>query len=332
MGIYLSVALCAVMLAFPAQAQWNCSSPPCSTSTIGNIWYTNGNVGIGTPSPQSPLHVSGRPVFDTYSGFMILQGNSYFNSGDLTDRALNAGYSGRLVFDGTRGAWYFNSSAASSTAGSILPNYQQPLTILANGSVGIGIGATAPAWPLDIKTPGYAVTARFFGQGGPTSNNTQIRFAGQKDGETWAVGTDLLATGTRDFHFWELPSSGVRFTIQAATGNVGIGTTNPLYPLSVNGTIEAKEVRVETGWADYVFNPNYRLKPLSEVAVYIKQNHHLPDIPSEAEVKEQGVSLGEMQAKLLAKIEELTLHMIRLENENQQLRNEVREVRERIAR
>ncbi len=60
---------------------------------------------------------------------------------------------------------------------------------------------------------------------------------------------------------------------------------------------------------------------MSEVNAYIQANHHLPDIPSEVEVKEKGVSVGEMQSKLLAKIEELTLHMIRAEEQNQELRD-----------
>ena len=110
------------------------------------------------------------------------------------------------------------------------------------------------------------------------------------------------------------------------TGNVGIGTNIPQYKLAVNGTIGAKDVIVtNTGWADYVFRPGYRLRPLSEVGAYIQAHRRLPDIPSEAEVKEKGVSVGEMQAKLLAKIEELTLHMIQQEKEN-------RELRERLAR
>jgi hypothetical protein len=81
--------------------------------------------------------------------------------------------------------------------------------------------------------------------------------------------------------------------------------------LDVNGTIRAKEVKVETGWADFVFHDDYHLKPLSEVNKFIKENKHLPEIPSASEVKEnEGVNLGEMQTKLLQKIEELTLYLI----------------------
>ncbi len=87
-----------------------------------------------------------------------------------------------------------------------------------------------------------------------------------------------------------------------------------------------------TGWADYVFRPGYQLRPLSEINTYIQVHHHLPDIPSEAEVKEQGVSVGEMQAKLLAKIEELTLYIIRQEDRNGRLEQQNRELQERIGR
>ena len=116
------------------------------------------------------------------------------------------------------------------------------------------------------------------------------------------------------------------------TGNVGIGTTNPTKLLSVNGVIQAKEVIVNTGWSDYVFEPGYRLSPLGEIAAYIKKNHHLPEIPSEAEVQQNGVDLGAMQAKLLAKIEELTLHMIQAEERNNRLEQKNRELQTRMAR
>jgi hypothetical protein len=95
-----------------------------------------------------------------------------------------------------------------------------------------------------------------------------------------------------------------------SVGNVGIGTTNPTQKLSVNGTVRAKEVIVDSGWSDYVFDESYELKALSETEAFIKAEKHLPDMPSARDVAEHGVSVGEMQAKLLAKIEELTLHVI----------------------
>ena len=123
-------------------------------------------------------------------------------------------------------------------------------------------------------------------------------------------------------------------------GTVGIGTTRPCAnaqaptgcKLSVAGAIQAQLVVVNSGWSDYVFSPDYRLRPLSEVNAFIQANHHLPDIPSAAEVKEKGVDLGDMQAKLLAKIEELTLHMIQAEERSERLEGQNKELRERLAK
>jgi hypothetical protein len=100
------------------------------------------------------------------------------------------------------------------------------------------------------------------------------------------------------------------FTV-TGTGSIGVGTNNPAEKLSVNGKIRAKEVKVETAnWPDYVFSPSYKLPDLKETEKFIKANKHLPEIPSAAEVEKDGVSLGEMNARLLKKIEELTLYII----------------------
>lgn len=107
------------------------------------------------------------------------------------------------------------------------------------------------------------------------------------------------------------------------SGNIGIGTTNPTYKLSVNGTIRAKEIIVDTGWSDFVFEDGYRLPPLSEVERFISKNRHLPEIPTEADVKEKGVTLGNISSKLLQKIEELTLYLIELKKENDHLKAQV---------
>ena len=114
-----------------------------------------------------------------------------------------------------------------------------------------------------------------------------------------------------------------------SSGNVGIGTANPQSTLAVNGKITAKEVEVTlNGWADFVFKPGYKLLPLTEVDKFIKEHRHLPGVPSEAEVLAKNQNLGEMNALLMQKIEELTLYVIegnkrteKLERENTILRS-----------
>lgn len=109
-------------------------------------------------------------------------------------------------------------------------------------------------------------------------------------------------------------------------GEVGIGTTNYTstgYLFSVAGKIRVEEIKVQTGWADFVFKDDYDLRSLEEVEDHISENGHLPEIPSEAEVLENGIHLGEMNAKLLQKIEELTLYLIEQNKEIKDLKKEV---------
>ncbi|MDO5981445.1 fibronectin type III domain-containing protein [Flavivirga spongiicola] len=109
---------------------------------------------------------------------------------------------------------------------------------------------------------------------------------------------------------WTLNNQDVYYN----TGNVGIGTETPDEKLAVNGNIHAKEIRVDLNdWPDYVFTKEYDLPTLKQVAEYIKSNGHLPNIPSAKEVEESGIQLGEMNAKLLEKIEELTLYTLQLQ-------------------
>lgn len=97
------------------------------------------------------------------------------------------------------------------------------------------------------------------------------------------------------------------------------------YLLSVDGKIISEEIRVQlnTNWPDYVFQKNYSLKPLAEVENFINANNHLPGIPSAKQVADEGLMLGDMQKRVLEKVEELTLYMIQLDKENQQLKQQV---------
>lgn len=109
------------------------------------------------------------------------------------------------------------------------------------------------------------------------------------------------------------------------TGNVGIGTSIPDEKLTVKGKIHTQEVRVDMSGPlvpDYVFAENYKLKSLQEVDDYIKENKHLPEIPSAQEIEKNGLMLAEMNMNLLKKIEEMTLYMIEQSKEIEVLKKE----------
>ncbi len=136
--------------------------------------------------------------------------------------------------------------------------------------------------------------------------------------------------GIGNLYFRSLPVGGEygpnynQLMLLTYDGKLGIGTTNPgNYKLAVNGSIRAKSIDVETGWSDFVFEPDYKLMSLEDLEKYILKNGHLPDIPSAEEVEMNGVNLGETQSKLLQKIEELTLYMISLNKANIELRKKL---------
>ena len=110
----------------------------------------------------------------------------------------------------------------------------------------------------------------------------------------------------------------------SVNGNVGIGTLDTQgYKLAVNGIIRAKEIKVESNWADFVFKKDYKLPTLGEVKKHITEKGTLPGIPSESDVKANGVSLGEVNALLLQKIEELTLYVIKQQEEINELKEQL---------
>lgn len=101
-------------------------------------------------------------------------------------------------------------------------------------------------------------------------------------------------------------------------GNIGVGVTDTKgYKLAVGGSMvtESIKVKLKTAWPDYVFAPAYKLPSLQEVEDHIKQHQHLPGMPSAKEVAAEGIDLGEMNRKLLQKVEELTLYIIELRKE-----------------
>lgn len=186
-----------------------------------------------------------------------------------------------------------------------------------------------------VSSPGTSGDVRYWnkarGEGGRlfvhyTNNGLVINFNNDFTGGTFIGGTGanpIAAFYSRDsLYQFELKGKLKASSILVETG-IDVNGKIKANTLDINELIRAKEVKIQIpDWSDFVFAADYKLPSLSEVEKHIKEKQHLPDIPSEKEVIENGISVGEMQAKLLQKIEELTLYVIDLKKENE-MQNEL---------
>lgn len=279
----------------------------------------NGNVGIGTLSPTATLDVRGGASFNqggTTSNFGV---GAYLNT---TAFAVNGGHFGRIGLGGdvhSQAAVHISGTFDSYFGGGELEavnivNNVQPYN--GDGSLLRVAGTiTKAASGSHNSFSGIKIEPPIIVSGASTLTNASSLFI------TGAP------TGASNNFALKIESG----TVSLGLGNVGIGTNSPSEKLSVNGNISAKKLIVtQTGWSDYVFKSSYNLRPLSEVADYIRVYRRLPDIPSAKEVEEKGIDLGDTQALLLKKIEELTLYIIRqqkqLDDQAAQIREQTKEL------
>ena len=281
----------------------------------------------------------------------------------------NAGSFVRLM-PGNLGTGSFNLLSQSGDAGLIFGNSQQAsgsnstfgfvLAPWYNGTAGlrmdtagrIGIGKAAPTAPLDvngnIKTTGFILSTGASTGKILVSNDANGTASWQTfSGSGWALsgntGINPANTfiGTTDNQPVIIRSNNLERLRVDTGGRVGIGTigtSDTAYKLFVEKGIRTRKIKVDVGtWSDYVFDNDYTLRSLSDLEKFIADHKHLPDVPSVKEVTENGVNLGENQAVLLRKIEELTLYVIeqnkkidqqqhQLAQQQQQI-NELKEVR-----
>ncbi|WP_345954251.1 hypothetical protein [Mucilaginibacter sp. PAMB04168] len=214
------------------------------------------------------------------------------------------------------------------------------LRMLVSRAGHVGIGTNAPLSRLHVSTPqsaDFSAAALRLEQpytelSGANLLGPSALFSTNNGNTAWLLGAVAGTVGTPG-NFGGYPG-GLSFYTKAGdgnsvslplermridqNGNVGVGTFSPDARLTVNGTVHAREVKVDLAFPapDFVFEPKYRLPTLQEVERYVKLNRHLPEVPSAAELAAGGMQVGEMNLKLLQKVEEITLHLIAMQKEN----------------
>jgi hypothetical protein len=306
-----------------------------------NLYYNLGNIGIGSGTPNFLLDVNG--------GFTVGGPNCNLDASQSYANKLSfLQNSGRMTVGWNRQAGsgetdFIANSGAGSPGGFAFWNYTNggtltPLMYL-NAQGYVGINTTAPLFPLDVYG-GWAVMRQ-----GVWGQSTGAQAAGYFTGPTTGPGSIIVQGGNTTWPAWWI--SGTQSLLQigyngatlqgsgalniTTAGNVLIGKTtlaNSSYILDVNGNVRANQIVVNTSGADYVFDQAYHLPDLPDLERYVHREHHLPGIPSAAEMQKEGVDIGNTQTKLLAKIEELTLYTIQQDKAMDNLKEKVRSLEE----
>ncbi|MBL7765350.1 MAG: hypothetical protein JNJ58_04610 [Chitinophagaceae bacterium] len=311
-------------------AHWSKAQLYSSGNNI--IAGTSVGIGISTPSSGTRLHIANPGIGE----LLRLQNTTPTGIGRFTfynDVVTN--YATFTKYGSTYPGGYAGVATQYPYANLFaFGNNGGPSLYIASGNVGIGI---SKAGNSRIKF-NINYTTEYVGIGGnalPAANvhfnhdvsGDTIKITNSTTGHTATDGLDIRLSGNAST-IMNLENSSLSFgtnnlsrmTINP-TGTVVIGTTTTPsgYKLYVEQGILTEKVKValktSANWADFVFHDDYKLQPLPEVEAYIKTHKHLPGIPSADQVVQEGLDLAVMDAKLLQKIEELTLHMIRLEKE-----------------
>lgn len=336
-----------------------------STSQLGTITFTNSAINGSTHTGEFHINhdfVSATPDqttlrFGSYpggspfairaDGHLAMAEDKQFRLRSMANNEVTFGFdvaSATLRITNTRDVYDRFISLGSYAPGGGTWVSQLALNTK-NGN--IGIGNTAPTQKLDvtgniIAGDGSSVYWQGFKSNAPTNKwgfqQNEILFVGV-GGNVYSKGFSSNAMGIfngsltkEDVFLYNVNSSNGDYLVLKASGNVGIGTNNADAKLTVAGDVNAREVRVTVNaGADFVFEKNYALPKLADVAKFIRENNHLPEIASAEEMKENGMKLSEMNIKLLQKVEELTLYMIEFQNQMDQLKKENAELKKAIT-
>jgi len=244
---------------------------------------SSGSVGIGTTNPKEKLHLEGSILLDSYNlgndnGIFFRENFNSIKKYNLSILNYDHSNSGASPDDLSINAY----DGISFSTGSNTRNERMRINL--NGNV--GIGTLNPQRKLQISSKGASTADQ------PLKPEKWQVGIGNADGDD--QGEVLIGTyGKQPAIQGHGAGTNYKLLLNPFNGNVGIGTYNPgSWKLAVNGKIRTKEIKVETGWSDFVFENDYKLPTLKDVENYIQEKGHLKDIPSAKEVAENGIFLG----------------------------------------
>lgn len=296
-------------------------------------------VGIGIDVPMSELHVVGRAIISENltignlqrPGTLAVTGQAVFGS-SVQIASLASEYEKMIVADKDGVLSVAEMPIGDQMGSHIASQYLQMRGFFITNEAdegnaeGIYVGASGN---VGIKTSDISNDDDFTVSSAANKPNVSFLVKGHsnKPATAWIKnGNKKIGFGVDGSkgYIYEDYNNGISKVITFQDGRVGIGdltsgsseiTMTGSHKLFVTGGITAEEVKVKvkTAWSDYVFYPDYQLKSLAEVETFIKQNGHLPEVPNAKTVEENGIELGEMNALLLRKIEELTLYILEQE-------------------
>jgi hypothetical protein len=284
---------------------------------------STGNVGIGTTVPGYKLTING-PIGtpNIKHPYLVLDSSSSGSNTNEQSAQISLGESGRggaslhLAYTGNGYSYVGMGKLGSDN----IPDYYAMRMYYKNQNIyfpgRIGIG-TSPSQALDVNG---IIQTNFKTNAGHIVNLKSMSSAEGGQVTLGYGGNSSYGEGPSTWNM-DVYGSNLRFFRYNAAGQPAV-----LMELSENGPVQIYgnlRVHGQVTWPDRVFKKGYRLRSLEEVETFVGQNNHLPDIPSEQEVEEQGVTVMDMFAKQLQKIEELTLYMIELKKENKRLQKRV---------